>query len=45
MLVAGDNITYSRRISANNRIIYDIYDDIVTVLILFIERHYDESNA
>ena len=42
-LVAGNNITYSRRLSASDRIIYDIYDDIVTVLILSVEGHYDDK--
>jgi len=41
-LIKGNSITYSRRISANNRLIYDIYDDIVVVLILFIRiRHFE----
>ena len=31
-LVKGNSVTYSRRISANNRLIYDVYDDIVVVL-------------
>lgn len=31
-LVGGDGITYSRHITAHDRIIYDIYDDIVAYL-------------
>ena len=42
-LVSGKDITYSRHISANNRIIYDIYDDIVVVLIVSIEGHYSDK--
>ena len=42
-LVAGNDITYSRRISAKNRIIYDIYDDIIVVLILSVEGHYNDK--
>jgi toxin YoeB len=42
-LVAGNSVTYSRRISANNRIIYDIYDDAVVVLVLSIEGHYNDK--
>ena len=42
-LKKGNSITYSRRISANNRIIYDIYDNIVVVLILSIEGHYRDK--
>jgi toxin YoeB len=42
-LVEGNDITYSRHISANDRLIYDIYDDIVVVLILSVEGHYDDK--
>jgi toxin YoeB len=42
-LVAGSSVTYARRISANNRIIYDIYDDIIVVLILSVEGHYNDK--
>ena len=42
-LVLGNDITYSRHISANNRIIYDIYDDIVVVMILSVEGHYGDK--
>ena len=42
-LVSGNDITYSRRISANDRIIYDIYDDIVVVLIVSVEGHYSDK--
>jgi len=42
-LVAGNDITYSRRISANHRIIYDIYDDIVVVLVVSVEGHYNDK--
>ena len=42
-LVSGNNITYSRRISGNDRIIYDIYDDIVVVLIISVEGHYGDK--
>jgi toxin YoeB len=41
-LIKGSSVTYSRRISANDRIIYDVYDDIVIVLILSIEGHYND---
>jgi toxin YoeB len=42
-LTKGDLTTYSRRISAKDRIIYDIYDDLVVVLILSLEGHYDDK--
>lgn len=42
-LKGGDNITYSRRITAHDRIIYDIYDDIVVVLVVAVEGHYSDK--
>ena len=35
--------TYSRRISGNDRIIYNIYDNTVTVLIVSVEGHYSDK--
>ena len=42
-LVSGNDITYSRRISKRNRIVYDIYDDIIVVLIVYVEGHYNDK--
>ena len=42
-LKSGDLITYSRRISKNDRLIYDIYEESVTVLVLTVEGHYDDK--
>ena len=42
-LKSGQSITYSRRITAHDRMIYDIYDDTVTVLIIEIEGHYSDK--
>lgn len=42
-LVGGEGITYSRRITAHDRIIYDIYDESVTVLIIQAEEHYNDK--
>jgi toxin YoeB len=42
-LIKGNSITYSRRIAADNRLIYDIYDDIAVVLILSAEGHYGDK--
>ena len=42
-LVGGDDITYSRRISGKDRIIYDIYDDVSVVLIVSVGGHYDDK--
>lgn len=42
-LKGGNDITYSRRITTHDRIIYDIYDDRVEVYVLEIEGHYDDK--
>lgn len=42
-LIGGSGITYSRHITAMNRIIYDIYDDSVYVLIIELEGHYSDK--
>lgn len=42
-LVGGGDITYSRRISANNRIIYCIHDCEVYVVVIELEGHYDDK--
>ena len=42
-LKTGNSISYSRRITAHDRLIYDIYDDTVTVLVLEVEGHYKDK--
>ncbi len=42
-LVGGGDVTYSRRIDARNRMIYDIHDETVTVLVLELEGHYSDK--
>ncbi len=42
-LVKGSDITYSRHISAHDRIIYDIYDLEVHVLVIELEGHYNDK--
>ena len=42
-LVGGKDITYSRHISAHDRVVYDIYDDIITILIIKVEEHYNDK--
>ena len=42
-LKGGDDITYSRRISAKDRLIYNIYDDRVIVVIVEVEGHYGDK--
>jgi toxin YoeB len=42
-LTGGNNIRYSRHISGKDRIIYNIYDDTVIVVILSVEGHYDDK--
>ena len=42
-LVGGHDITYSRHITAHDRIIYDIYDDRISVLVIQCEEHYNDK--
>lgn len=42
-LVGGENITYSRHISANERIIYQIHDSEVYVVIVELGGHYGDK--
>lgn len=42
-LKGGNDITYSRHITAHDRIIYDIHDDRVEVIVLEIEGHYNDK--
>ena len=42
-LKSGNGITYSRRLSGHDRIIYDIYDEVVTVLVISVEGHYNDK--
>ena len=42
-LKGGKNVTWSRHISAGDRIIYDIFDDVVEVYVLEIEGHYNDK--
>lgn len=42
-LVGGGDNTYSRHISAHNRIIYVIHDDEVFVIVVEIEGHYNDK--
>jgi hypothetical protein len=39
----GNGITYSRRVTAHDRIVYDIYEDVITVLIIEVEGHYSDK--
>ncbi len=42
-LVGGNSVTYSRHLTKGIRIVYDIYDDEVVVLIISMERHYGQK--
>jgi toxin YoeB len=42
-LTKGQNTRFSRRINKNNRIIYDIFDKEIVVLILVLEGHYGDK--
>ncbi|MBQ9554842.1 MAG: type II toxin-antitoxin system YoeB family toxin [Muribaculaceae bacterium] len=42
-LNGGGDITYSRRLLGQDRIIYDIYDDVVIVLVISLEGLYGDK--
>ena len=42
-LKGGDGITFSRRVTAQHRMIYDIHEDIVQVHVLSVEGHYGDK--
>jgi len=42
-LVGGGNITWSRHITAHDRMIYDIYEERVHVDVLEVEGHYNDK--
>lgn len=39
----GENITYSRHITAHDRIIYDIFDDEILFSVVEVEGHYNDK--
>lgn len=39
----GNGITYSRHITAHDRIIYNVFDDIITVVVIDVEGHYNDK--
>ena len=42
-LVGGGDITWSRHITRNDQMIYDIHDNVVSILIVEIEGHYNDK--
>ena len=42
-LKGGNGITYSRHLTAHDRIIYDVEDEKVTVTVLEVEGHYNDK--
>ncbi len=42
-LAGSGDITYSRHINKKDRLVYDIYDDIVTVLVITAQGHYKDK--
>lgn len=42
-LKGGGDITWSRRISAHDRVVYDIHEDIVSVYIIEVGGHYKDK--
>lgn len=42
-LIGGGDTKYSRHITAQDRIIYDIYDEQILVLVIEVEGHYGDK--
>lgn len=42
-LIKGQSVTYSRHITARDRIIYDIEEELIRVLVLKLEGHYKDK--
>ena len=42
-LRGGNDVTWSRRISAHDRIVYDIHDNVLVVLVIEVEGHYSDK--
>lgn len=42
-LIGGNSVRWSRHISGHNRIIYDIREEEVTVLVIQVEEHYNDK--
>lgn len=42
-LKGGGSVTYSRRLSSKDRIVYDIYDETIVVLVVAIGGHYSDK--
>ena len=42
-LVGGKDVTYSRHITAHDRVIYDIYDEYIIVLVIQMEEYYEDK--
>jgi len=42
-LVGGNGMVYSRHITADDRLIYQVFDDSVMVIIISVEGHYDDK--
>ena len=42
-LRGGQDTLYSRHITKNDRLIYEIYDDMILVLVIDLEGHYNDK--
>lgn len=42
-MIGGNDVIYSRRISAHDRIVYTIHDDDVYVVVVELEGHYNDK--
>ena len=42
-LIGGNDVTYSRHITAHDRVIYNIHDEVLSILVIQVENHYDDK--
>ena len=42
-LIGGNDVLYSRHITAHDRILYEIHDETIKVLVLDVEGHYNDK--
>lgn len=42
-MIGGNSIRWSRHITAHDRIVYDIHDEEITVIVIQVEDHYDDK--
>lgn len=42
-MIGGNSTRWSRHITAHDRIVYDIHDEEITVIVIQVENHYDDK--